>query len=60
MTSFFYWPLDRVRAKIEKDTLCGSHLVRIVAKIEITHFYDWPMVRVRAKIYRENTFCVRH
>ena len=28
----------RIRANIEKDTLCGTPLVRVRAKIEKTHF----------------------
>ena len=39
-----------VRAKIEKNTLFGTTLVRIKSEIEEKHLFGTALVRVRAKI----------
>ena len=48
----------RVRAKIEKNTLFGTNLVKIKSKIEKikTPFFGRALVRVRAKIEKNTLF----
>ena len=45
--------LVRIRAKIEKNTLCGRALVRIRAKIEKNTLFDRALVRIRTKIEKQ-------
>ena len=47
--------LVRIRAKIEKNTLCGRALVRVIAKIERHILFGKASVRIRAKKGRKKT-----
>ena len=48
----------RIRSEIEKNTLFGRALVRIMAKTEKTPFLSWVLVRIRSKI-KTNTLIGR-